>query len=219
MAVEAGRAPRSASRRSPRRLTWLTAVRPYPAKRLWVCDLKYVQTAQGFLFLAAVQDVYSRRIVGWSMRTTSKPTWYWTPWAWPSLLAAKQPGSGRPQGPRQPVHQPSLRPLRQAVPIELSMGSVGDPWDNAMAETFFASLEKELLRRERFETREQARMRISGTSNALQHPKAPQRPGRHHPQAYEQRYTNKPMRPNHQVSTEAGQLQRAGGNRPIFSKY
>jgi putative transposase len=37
------------------------------------------------------------------------------------------------------------------------MGSVGDPWDNAMAETFFASLEKELLRRERLETREQAR--------------------------------------------------------------
>ena len=33
--------------------------------RLWVCDLKYIQTGQGFLFLAAVQDVYSRRIIGW----------------------------------------------------------------------------------------------------------------------------------------------------------
>ncbi len=44
--------------------------------------------------------------------------------------------------------------------IDLSMGSIGDPWDNALAETFFASLEKELLRRERFTTREQARMRI-----------------------------------------------------------
>lgn len=44
--------------------------------------------------------------------------------------------------------------------IDLSMGSIGDPWDNALAETFFASLEKELLRRERFATREQARMRI-----------------------------------------------------------
>jgi putative transposase len=44
--------------------------------------------------------------------------------------------------------------------INLSMGSIGDPWDNAMAETFFASLEKELLRRERFQTREQGRMRI-----------------------------------------------------------
>ncbi len=41
--------------------------RPYP-NQLWVCDIKYVQTGQGFLFLAAVQDVYSRRIVGWSMR-------------------------------------------------------------------------------------------------------------------------------------------------------
>jgi putative transposase len=40
------------------------------------------------------------------------------------------------------------------------MGSIGDPWDNALAETFFASLEKELLRRERFATCEHARMRI-----------------------------------------------------------
>ena len=40
------------------------------------------------------------------------------------------------------------------------MGSIGDPWDNALAETFFASLEKELLRREPFATREHARMRI-----------------------------------------------------------
>ncbi len=44
--------------------------------------------------------------------------------------------------------------------IDLSMGRIGDPWDNALAETFFASLEKELLRRERFATREQARMRL-----------------------------------------------------------
>jgi putative transposase len=40
------------------------------------------------------------------------------------------------------------------------MGSIGDPWDNALAETFFASLEKELIRRERFATREAARMRL-----------------------------------------------------------
>jgi putative transposase len=44
--------------------------------------------------------------------------------------------------------------------IDLSMGSIGDPWDNALAESFFASLEKELLRRERFATREQARLRV-----------------------------------------------------------
>jgi putative transposase len=48
----------------------------------------------------------------------------------------------------------------KASGIDLSMGSIGDPWDNAVAETFFASLEKELLRRERFTTREAARMRL-----------------------------------------------------------
>ena len=46
--------------------------------------------------------------------------------------------------------------------IDLSMGSVGDPWNNAVAESFFASLEKELLRRDRFATREQARLRPGG---------------------------------------------------------
>jgi putative transposase len=40
--------------------------------RLWVCDLKYIQTGQGFLFLAVVQDVFSRRIIGWSMRDDLK---------------------------------------------------------------------------------------------------------------------------------------------------
>ena len=129
--------------------------------RLWVCDLKYVQTGQGFLFLAAVQNVYSRRIIGWSVRgdlqtdlvldalgmaVTARGT------ACAGVIAHSDHGS----------QYTSLRYGRYAKQsqIELSMGSIGDPWDNAMAETFFASLEKELLRRERFENREHARMRI-----------------------------------------------------------
>ncbi len=61
------------SRRGRRRRTSSTATfaRAEP-NRLWVCDLKYVQTGQGFLFLAAVQDVFSRRIIGWSMRDDLK---------------------------------------------------------------------------------------------------------------------------------------------------
>ena len=66
------------------------------------------------------------------------------------------------QRPLESTQYTSLRYGRYAKQstIELSMGSIGDPWDNAMAETFFASLEKELLRRERFDTREHARMRL-----------------------------------------------------------
>jgi len=158
--------------------------------RLWVCDLKYVQTGQGFLFLAAVQDVYSRRIVGWSMRddlqtdlvldalgmaVTARGT------ACAGVIAHSDHGS----------QYTSLRYGRYAKQsqIELSMGSIGDPWDNAMAETFFASLEKELLRRERFENREHARMRIFWYIECFYNTRRRHTAlGGISPQAYEKRY-------------------------------
>ena len=82
------------------------------------------------------------------------------------------------------------------------MGSIGDPWDNAMAETFFASLEKELLRRERFDTREQARMRLFWYIECFYNTRR-----RHSasaasaPKPTKSDTTDRPMRPNHQVST------------------
>jgi len=62
---------RDAARRSAPDLVDRDFARAEP-NRLWVCDLKYIQTGQGFLFLAAVQDVFSRRIIGWSMRDDLK---------------------------------------------------------------------------------------------------------------------------------------------------
>jgi putative transposase len=82
---------------------------------LWVCDLKYVQTAQGFLFLAAVQDVFSRRIVGWSMRDDLQAELVLDALG----MAVTSRGTRRRHRPlrsRQPVHQPALRPLRKAIP-------------------------------------------------------------------------------------------------------
>jgi len=126
--------------------------------RLWVCDLKYVQTGQGFLFLAVVQDVFSRRIVGWSMRDDLKAElvldalWMAVTVRAGGVVAHSDHGS----------QYTSLvyGAYAKQSGIDLSMGSIGDPWDNALAESFFASLEKELLRRERFQTREQARLRV-----------------------------------------------------------
>jgi putative transposase len=128
--------------------------------RLWVCDLKYIQTGQGFLFLAAIQDVFSRRIVGWSMRDDLRAELV--------LDALGMAVSARGPLDQLVAHSDHGSQYTSLVyggyakrsGIELSMGSIGDPWDNALAETFFASLEKELLRRERFATREQARTRI-----------------------------------------------------------
>jgi putative transposase len=129
--------------------------------RLWVCDVKYIQTGQGFLFLAAVQDVFSRRVIGWSMRDDLR-----------SELVLDALGMAvSTRGPRlaelvahsdhgSQYTSVGYGTYAKQSGIDLSMGSVGDPWDNALAETFFASLEKELLRNERFPTREHARMRI-----------------------------------------------------------
>jgi putative transposase len=137
---------------------WFRRERP---NRLWVCDLKYIQTGQGFLFLAAVQDVYSRRIVGWSMRDDLRSELVLD--ALGMAVAARGPSLAELVA--HSDHGSQYTSLvygayAKQSGIELSMGSIGDPWDNALAETFFASLEKELLRRERFETREHARMRL-----------------------------------------------------------
>jgi putative transposase len=50
--------------------------------RLWVADITYVPTAAGFVYLAVVVDVWSRRVVGWSRRRTCAPSWYWQRWRW-----------------------------------------------------------------------------------------------------------------------------------------
>ena len=128
--------------------------------RLWVCDIKYVQTGQGFLFLAAVQNVFSRRIVGWSMREDLTAQLVLD--ALGMAVTQRNTTTGLVAHSDHGSQYTSLLygTYAKGSGIDLSMGSIGDPWDNAVAETFFASLEKELLRRERFATREQARMRI-----------------------------------------------------------
>jgi putative transposase len=128
--------------------------------RLWVCDIKYVQTGQGFLFLAAVQDVFSRRIVGWSMRDDLRTELVLD--ALGMAVTQRNTTTGLVAHSDHGSQYASLLygTYAKSSGIDLSMGSIGDPWDNAVAETFFASLEKELLRRERFATREAARMRI-----------------------------------------------------------
>jgi transposase InsO family protein len=55
------------------------AARP---NRLWVANLTYVRTWSGFVYVAFVVDIHSRRIVGWQAARTCAPTWRWTPWRW-----------------------------------------------------------------------------------------------------------------------------------------
>ena len=128
--------------------------------RLWVADITYIPTWVGFLYLAVVLDAYSRRIVGWSMATTLAKQLVLD--ALNMALATRRP--------RQVIHH-SDQGWSQYTSIEFgrrcrdagvrpSMGSVGDAYDNAMCESFFATLECELLARSRFKTQAEARHAI-----------------------------------------------------------
>jgi putative transposase len=123
---------------------------------LWVADITYVPTWAGFVYLAVVLDVFSRRIVGWSMSTTLHTTVVLD--ALSMALAMRRPRGvihHSDQGSQYTSIEFGNR-CREAG-VRPSMGSVGDAYDNAMAESFFATLECELLARSRFRTQAEAR--------------------------------------------------------------
>jgi putative transposase len=127
--------------------------------QLWVADITYVPTSVGFLYLAVVLDACSRRIVGWSMATTLAT----------SLVLDALEMALTTRRPNEVIHHSDQgsqytslefgRRCREAG-VRPSMGSVGDAYDNAMCESFFATLECELLARRRFKTQTEARMAL-----------------------------------------------------------
>jgi len=133
---------------------------PSGANQLWVADIKYVRSWQGWLYLAAVVDCYSRRVVGWSMRTGLEAELVVD--ALEMAVARRRPRAGLVHHSDQGSQYVSLtfgERCREAR-VQLSMGSKGDAYDNAVAESFFASLEKDLLRRRSFPTRDEARTAV-----------------------------------------------------------
>jgi putative transposase len=127
--------------------------RPAAPNVLWVADLTYLRTWQGWLYLAAVQDAYSRRIVGWSMADHMRAELVVD--ALQMGLARRRPGPGLVHHSDQGSQFVSLAVGQKArdAGIAVSMGSRGDCYDNAVAETFFATLKKELVHRRSWPTR------------------------------------------------------------------
>jgi putative transposase len=126
---------------------------------LWVADITYVPTWAGFLYLAVVLDAFSRRIVGWSMSTSLATQLVLD--ALNMALATRRP-NGVIHHSDQGSQYTSIafgHRCREAS-VRPSMGSVGDAYDNAMCESFFATLECELLDRRRFKTQAEARMAV-----------------------------------------------------------
>jgi putative transposase len=130
------------------------------ANRLWVADITYVPTRAGFMYLAVVLDVWSRKVVGWSMQTHLRSEIVLE--ALEMALAQRRPGGEVIHHSDQGSQYTSVafgKRCRQAG-VRPSMGSVGDCYDNAMCESFFATLECELLNRQTLQTVEEAKMKV-----------------------------------------------------------
>ena len=123
---------------------------------LWVADITCIPTWAGFLYLAVVLDAYSRRIVGWSMATTLAKQLVLD--ALNMALATRRPTGVIHHSDRGSQYSSIEFGHRcRDAGVRPSMGSVGDAYDNAMCESFFATLECELLARCRFKTQAEAR--------------------------------------------------------------
>jgi putative transposase len=126
---------------------------------LWVADLTYIPTGAGFLYLAVVLDVWSRRVVGWAMATHLRTELVLD--ALDLALHRRRP-TGVIHHSDQGCQYTSIAfgQRCQEACVRPSMGSVGDAYDNALCESFFATLECELLDRQRFATPAAARCAV-----------------------------------------------------------
>jgi putative transposase len=126
---------------------------------LWVADITFLPTMTGFLYLAVVLDAWSRRIVGWAFSADLKTRVVLD--ALDMALAARRPDSVIHHSDRGSQYTSIAFGNRcKEAGVRPSTGSVGDAYDNAMCESFFATLECELLDRHRFQTHTQARMAV-----------------------------------------------------------
>jgi putative transposase len=127
--------------------------------QLWVADMTYIPTWAGFLYLAVVVDVFSRKVVGWAFgeRMTA------------DLVVAALNMALLTRKPESVIHHSDQGSQYTSITfgnrckemgVRPSMGSVGDAYDNAMAESFFATLECELIARRSWQTKTEARLAI-----------------------------------------------------------
>ena len=128
--------------------------------KLWIADMTYVPTWAGFIYLAVVLDVWSRRVVGWAIGEQMTAE---------LVLAALNMALEQRKPPGGVIHHSDQGSQYTSIAfgerckkmgVRPSMGTVGDAYDNAMAESFFASLECELIDRRSFKTKTEARMAL-----------------------------------------------------------
>jgi putative transposase len=127
---------------------------------LWLADLTYVPTLEGYLFLAVLMDMYSRKIVGWSMRDDLKAELVVDALA--MAVTRRRPPAGLIHHSDRGSQYTSLafgKTLRESG-LVASMGRRGDAYDNAACESVISRLKVEWIKRHRYESRDQARLSI-----------------------------------------------------------
>jgi putative transposase len=127
--------------------------------QLWVADITYIPTWAGFLYLAVVLDAWSRRVVGWAMTTHLRTELVLD--ALNMALSQRRPSDVIHHSDQGCQYTSIAFGVRcREMGVRPSMGSVGDAYDNALCESFFATLECELLDRHRFKTQVEARLAV-----------------------------------------------------------
>lgn len=160
--------------------------------QLWVADITYIRTGSGFLYLAVVVDAFSRRVVGWAMKRNLRTQ---------LVLDALEMALGQ-RRPESVIHHSDQGTQYTSIAfgqrcrragVRPSMGSVGDCYDNALCESFFASLECELLQRHRFLNPAEARSALFDFIEGFYNPhRLHSSLGYYSPAEFERRYATVP---------------------------
>ena len=132
----------------------------FAPNRLWCADITYVRTWEGWLYLAVVMDIYSRRIVGWSMDNHMRAELVVDALEMAVARRDPQPGLIHHSDHGSQYIALIFNQRCRLAGINLSMGSKGCAYDNAVAESFFSSLKKDLIYRRSWPTRAEARSAI-----------------------------------------------------------
>jgi transposase InsO family protein len=137
-----------------------TATRP---NEKWVSDITYIRTREGWLYLAVIIDLFSRKVVGWSMKSDMKTHLLLEALA--SAIRERKPAAGLVHHSDRGVQYASylFQEALQKARMACSMSRKGNCWDNAIAESFFSTLKRELIYPHGlFASREEARSKIFG---------------------------------------------------------
>lgn len=133
---------------------------PASPDQCYVGDITYIRTREGWLYLATVIDLYSRKVVGWAM--SHRINRHLVIDAMRMAIVNRQPARGlifhSDRGSQYASND--FRKLLENHGVKQSMSRRGDCWDNAVAESFFGTIKKELVHHDDYLTREEARMSI-----------------------------------------------------------